>query len=81
MEGSESQGGRGFRLRSRKHGPLQAEAPRQTAASGMAKGIIDALFQRPQGSNAPQAVTAGWTRDIAEELLLDAYTSSKPRRP
>jgi hypothetical protein len=34
----------------------------------MARGIIDALFQRPQGSNAPQAVTAGWTRDIAEEL-------------
>lgn len=43
-EGSAPQGGRGFRLPSREHSPLQAEAPGQTAASGMARGIINAPF-------------------------------------
>jgi hypothetical protein len=67
-EGSEPQGGRGFRLPSREHGPLQAEAPGQTAASGMARGIIDAPFSAAARHKGPQAGTAGWTRGIAEKL-------------
>ena len=72
-EGSKPQAGRGFPLPSREHDPLQAEAPGQTAASGMARGIIDAPCQRPQGSKTLKRVQlAGRAASRRNCMLIEA---------